>query len=375
MLQLAFITLLWLVGGYAGLHLFAAGRRSEGFLWLGSGGVFGLGVFADVSRLHILAREMGGDMTAFVRTPFPKKDDDAPLQGEEEPSLSVGLAVFQFILANWYWFMSTLALRIGLYATNMHSLSETALHMAFTLVGSAVAATVIVLLQYTDMRACNVRGVFGACCGLATTLLAMKTNGVTNEASTQGPIIAGIIVSRMSSRWSTRKNAHRDVVTPTLALLAVGLVVLGTGVVLYSAYNAALNYPISMPTADGGGQTMTIREMMRETKSSNIFQLYNMVMEDPSILNDLLNSMTGDMSVSQAMKLLGIPKNENVSLTKQVVNKAFRRQSLRVHPDKYRGPKEEAVLLQTELGKARDKLMTVATDSTETYDMSSEEMR
>ena len=66
---------------------------------------------------------------------------------------------------------------------------------------------------------------------------------------------------------------------------------------------------------------------------------------------------TGDMSVNQAMKLLNIPEEDRDILTKQMVSKAFRNQSLRFHPDKFDGPEEEANVLQTELGKAKEVLL------------------
>ena len=46
-----------------------------------------------------------------------------------------------------------------------------------------------------------------------------------------------------------------------------------------------------------------------------------------------------------------------------------------MHPDKYDGPHEEAMRLQVELGRARDKLMTVASDDAGEENPSIEEIR
>ena len=268
--SLLVVLLLWLLGGLGGLHLFYAGRRSEGFLWLGSAGVFGLGFITDALRIGALAREASG---AAPEAPG-KKDDDAKASGDG-PAVPLGKVAFQFILANWYWLVATLALRLVCYYGGLtEGLDETTFEMIKVLAGSAVAATVIVLLQYTDMRACSVKGVFGATCGLATTLLALKLSGNIEQASTQGPIMTGILVSRATSRWSKRKNAHKDVISPVMALAIVGLVVMSTGFVAYNAYNAALNYPISI----NDGEPLTIRQMMRESGTSNPFEFIKIVM-------------------------------------------------------------------------------------------------
>ena len=367
------IAVLWFFLGFTGIHLFVAGRRTEGFLWLGSGGVFGFGYLGDLGRLHLLIREYRGDPRAFARQAPSKKSDDATPEQEVGPPLSLGLAFYQFVLANWYWFIASLAVRVILFTANIIELSEAASGMLYTVIGSLVASCVIALLHYTDMRACNVRGLFGACCGLATTLYALKTSGITGDASTQGPIIAGIVVSRLSSRWSKRKNAHKDIITPKMTLLAVGLVILGTGVVAYAAYNAALNFQVPIP--GGNGETLSARDIMRESGTNNIFRLYDFAISDPYFVSDLIASMTGEMTTNMSLKLLQIPTSERETITKQRVSRAFRKQSLRVHPDKYDGPHEEAMRLQVELGRARDKLMTVASDDAGEENPSIEEIR
>ena len=78
------IAVLWFFLGFTGIHLFVAGRRTEGFLWLGSGGVFGFGYLGDLGRLHLLIREYRGDPRAFApccgQTASPRRRcHDGPL--------------------------------------------------------------------------------------------------------------------------------------------------------------------------------------------------------------------------------------------------------------------------------------------------------
>ena len=114
---------------------------------------------------------------------------------------------------------------------------------------------------------------------------------------------------------------------------------------------------------------------MRESGTNNIFRLYDFAISDPYFVSDLIASMTGEMTTNMSLKLLQIPTSERETITKQRVSRAFRKQSLRVHPDKYDGPHEEAMRLQVELGRARDKLMTVASDDAGEENPSIEEIR
>ena len=225
--------------------------------------------------------------------------------------------------------------------------------------------------QLTDMRTCNVRGVFGATIGLALTLIALPadSNGAAEQGSVQAPIYAGIIVSRLTSGWSKRKDPHKDVVRPKVVVAVVVLAMFCVGGVTYRAYNVALNYPVTI-----NGVSMSLREAMRETGATNILDFFSLLKSDPTIFRDMFTSMTtGDMSRNQAMKVLAIPVQEKDKLTRQIISKAFRKQSLRYHPDKFDGPEEEANLLQAELGKAKEVLMNLiggrsgTTDDTE-YD-------
>ena len=67
--------------------------------------------------------------------------------------------------------------------------------------------------------------------------------------------------------------------------------------------------------------------------------------------------MTGEMSPGHAMKLLNIPADQKGSMTASTVKSAFRKQSLRYHPDKYEGSAEEATALQVEINRAKEVLM------------------
>ena len=69
--------------------------------------------------------------------------------------------------------------------------------------------------------------------------------------------------------------------------------------------------------------------------------------------------MTGEMSPGHAMKLLNIPADQKNSMTASTVRSAFRKQSLRYHPDKYEGPAEEATALQVEINRAKEVLMGI----------------
>ena len=159
-----------------------------------------------------------------------------------------------------------------------------------------------------------------------------------------------------------------------MALLAVGLVILSAGVVAYAAYNAALNYQVTIP--GGNGETMSMKDVLRESGTNNIFHLFSVATTDPSFISDLMASMTGEITVNMSLKLLKLPTDGLQNITKQQISRAFRKQSLLVHPDKYDGPHEEAMRLQVELGRARDKLMMVANgDAGEEENWSGEDMR
>jgi len=80
---------------------------------------------------------------------------------------------------------------------------------------------------------------------------------------------------------------------------------------------------------------------------------------DFTIFEDIAGSMTGEMSSGHAMKLLNIPPEQRDTMTASTVKSAFRKQSLRYHPDKYDGSIEEATELQVEINKAQEVLMGI----------------
>ena len=120
------------------------------------------------------------------------------------------------------------------------------------------------------------KSVFGATMGLALTLFALPAIDDTaggNGSSTQAPIFTGIIVSRLTSGWTKRKNPHKDVVKPKVVVLVVAVALLGAGAVTFRAYQAVLNYPVMF-----NGVPVTLREAMRATGTNSIFDFLKSVM-------------------------------------------------------------------------------------------------
>jgi len=59
------------------------------------------------------------------------------------------------------------------------------------------------------------------------------------------------------------------------------------------------------------------------------------------------------LSVREARRLLGV----SAGATEEEITKAFRKMSIKWHPDKYKGDKDEAMEMQTKLNEARETLI------------------